>query len=475
MESNFNNREFEQYVKRNADQYRMIPSEKVWRGINNSLHTRRRWYGFGLSLLLMVTAVSVTWVMVSYPANKKHPVTSTDSNIQSIVQPQAAQKTRSHTSSSTDIRDLLSSNRFSRQEDATVASPDGANSINNNNQSDPVFVEIADNKSTEGEFLLVEAERFPVIVSAKKGNTSIIDPTTGIAQPIEVTSQQDLLGINYPGTTLLKETKSSKNSTTYYPLTIESVVNAYHKAKMNRRLTWQLYFAPTVSYRKLSVNKSYHGPASPFSAPSYPFASLKDVNSEVVHKPDMGLELGVSTKYPITRTLKLMGGIQFNINRYDIKAFSYTGEQATINLSGGNGNNSVTAWTYYRNYSGYKSDWLKNFYFSVSAPLGAELRLLGNDKTSFGIAGALQPTYILKDRAFLISSDYKNYVEMPRLVRHLNLNTSFETFISYLSRNGSTSWQIGPQVRYQALSSFQKKYPVKENLFDFGLKVGVTF
>src|SRR5258708_3850938 len=70
MESNFNNREFEQYVKRNADQYRMIPSEKVWRGINNVLHTRRKWYGAGLTLLLLVTAVSVTWVMVSYPVSK---------------------------------------------------------------------------------------------------------------------------------------------------------------------------------------------------------------------------------------------------------------------------------------------------------------------------------------------------------------------------------------------------------------------
>src|SRR5258706_14586213 len=70
MESNFNNREFEQYVKRNADQYRMIPSEKEWRGINNVLHTRGKWYGAGLTLLLLVTAVSVTWGMVSYPASK---------------------------------------------------------------------------------------------------------------------------------------------------------------------------------------------------------------------------------------------------------------------------------------------------------------------------------------------------------------------------------------------------------------------
>src|SRR5688572_33311789 len=72
MENNFNNRDFEQFVKQNADQYRMFPSEKVWNGIHHTLHTRNRWYGIGLALLL-VTAVSVTWVML-IPSNKNQPI-----------------------------------------------------------------------------------------------------------------------------------------------------------------------------------------------------------------------------------------------------------------------------------------------------------------------------------------------------------------------------------------------------------------
>lgn len=164
--------------------------------------------------------------------------------------------------------------------------------------------------------------------------------------------------------------------------------------------------------------------------------------------------------------------MQFNINKYDIKAYVYNGEQATINLNGG-GNNSVTAWTNYRNYNGYKSDWLKNYYFSVSAPVGAELKLAGNKKTSIGVAGTVQPTYIIRDKAYLISTDYKNYAKVPWLVRRMNVNTSFETFVSFTSRN-KTQWQVGPQVRYQVLSSFNNEYPVKENLFDFGVKLGVT-
>ena len=71
----------------------------------------------------------------------------------------------------------------------------------------------------------------------------------------------------------------------------------------------------------------------------------------------------------------------------------------------------------------------------------------------------------------MISTDYKNYVEVPQLIRRWNISTSFETFAGYST--GKINWKIGPQVRYQLLSSFQQKYPVKEHIFDFGLKVGI--
>jgi hypothetical protein len=61
---------------------------------------------------------------------------------------------------------------------------------------------------------------------------------------------------------------------------------------------------------------------------------------------------------------------------------------------------------------------------------------------------------------------------VPWLIRHWNANTAFSTFVAYST--GKVKWQVGPQVRYQLFSSFVKKYPVKENLFDFGLKVGLS-
>jgi hypothetical protein len=90
----------------------------------------------------------------------------------------------------------------------------------------------------------------------------------------------------------------------------------------------------------------------------------------------------------------------------------------------------------------------------------------------FGIASTVQPTYVIGDRSYMITTDYKSYTQVPWLLRRWNVNTALETFVSY--QTGKTRWQFGPQVRYQLLSSFISKYPVKENLFDFGLKVGVS-
>ena len=460
MESNFNNREFEHYVKSNADQYRMVPSEKVWRSINNTLHTRRRWYLLGLTVLAL-TAISVTWVMVSNPASKKQNTTFAQDN-------RATAPTSSSQSGNDQVAgdnaNNLSFKKYSLPVNvapSSVVVPDLL-SVPNNDLIEQPTLQIETNPVTETG--AARTSKSPLVATAE-GKDFTAPGTDNL-----VSNTANNISIE-PNSFHLSETKPTKNNQVTFPLTIESVTNSFHAEKVVKKLAWEIYFTPTISYRKLSLNHSYAG-VSPFSASNYPFASLRDVNSEVVHKPDMGVELGVSTGYPVSKNLKLIGGLQFNINRYDIKAFAYYGEQATINLNGGN--NSLTAWTFYRNHDGYKSDWLKNYYLSVSAPIGAKVKVVGNKKTYLGVAGTIQPTYILKDRAFLISTDYKNYVEVPRLIRHVNVNTSFETFVSYASRSGKTRWQVGPQVRYQILSSYKNPYPVRENLFDFGLKLGVS-
>jgi hypothetical protein len=43
-ESNFYSDEFEQLIREKTEQYKMYPSENVWKGVHNSLHTKRKWF-----------------------------------------------------------------------------------------------------------------------------------------------------------------------------------------------------------------------------------------------------------------------------------------------------------------------------------------------------------------------------------------------------------------------------------------------
>lgn len=444
MESSKYNNEFEQFVKENADQYRMFPSEKVWKNIHSALHTRKRWYGAGLAFLLLLTGGAVTWVMVSNPGGSPKQ----ENNSGNITM---AKKPVSPSNETTGIakKILPFSNQFPGFGQSSTATDKNLSS-EANDVSEILNTTVAPHYYED---LKSEEEQLKVVAEVKTENH--FSDMSLFAEDFYISPSQNTEVIS-------KEDELLSQNNNQSPLSIESVVNTYQPKNGGRRLSWQFFVTPTISYRKLSANKTAD------NSPGFPYVGMGDVNEAVTHKPDIGLQIGLSAGYPITKNLKLRSGLQFNINRYDIKAYTYNPEYATINLDNASG--SVSAWTNYRNYGGYRTDWLKNFYFSVSAPIGAELKLLGNKKTNWGIAGTIQPTYIIKDKAYLISTDYKNYAKVPSLVRRVNLSTSFETFVT-LGEN--TRWQIGPQVRYQILSSFQNQYPVKEHLFDFGLKLGV--
>jgi len=458
MENNFNNKDFEQFLKQNANQYRMYPSEKVWKGISNAIHSRRRWVGFGLTLLT-ITIISVTWVMLSTPSSK----VQTNPSVSEIITPAKPEAKPEVQLISPAIKPANNSISFIPFLN-TVAEEYSSNEIDDI----PENVSLA-NHEQENEITSDKNPFAEIITTPLYGNESEQIKTK--TPPVQFTgividNDPDLSNFSLENKKIDNEIKkiSLKDN---LPWTIESVLNSY-RPKAKRKVLMQVYASPTISYRKLGENKSFLTTAA--ISNNSGVGSL-DVNNAVTHKPAIGLELGLSAKYPVAKNFKVKGGLQFNVSRYDIKAFTFNGEVATIALDDGGGVNSVYRWTKYRNFDGYSSNWLQNFYFSVSAPIGAELQIAGNKKTSFGIAGTVQPTYVLREKAYLISTDFKNYIQVPWLIRRWNVNTSFETFVNYSS--GNIKWQIGPQVRYQLMSSFQNKYPVKENLFDFGLKVGI--
>jgi len=422
MERNFTNENFEGFLKQNADRYRMRPSDKVWNNISKSLNKRRR-YTIGLSALFLVTGL--LGYLVINEANRDLRTTSFTQ-----ATPGKTNRSQQNPPSVTGTSIPTHTAKFIGQRNIKPVSAKTSFS------------------------LISEINGDNIIAPSFFFESTIIDSDPEAPQPTKDVARKETVWENDQ------------------PLSIESVINSYKAAK-KKKLGFQFYFTPTVSYRRLSENKSYLRSAGNNLPSNYP-ALHNNVNNLVTHKPDMGFELGFTSKYAISKNLKLRAGLQFNVNRYDIKAFRSTTEVATITLNNTPRNrpDSVRALSNYSNFNGYKTNWLQNYYFQVSSPVGVEYTVKGNKNIQFGVASTIQPTYLLGDRAYMISSDYKNYVEVPWLVRRWNVNTNLETFVAYST--GKMNWQVGPQVRYQLLSSFISKYPVKENLFDFGLKVGIS-
>jgi len=476
MESNFNNRDFERFVQQNADQYRMFPSEKVWEGVHDALHSRRRWFGIGLTLLL-ITAGIVTWVMlipggpndklaavtlknipgkkVNIPATQatvaavagpvkipsSHPVLfsilpeGTPQPSRTVTTNELYNDYRTGVESGEEIMEpVISLNALSASNRETKLSAPSQKYSDNNNKV----------PASAGAISVPVANAFNPGPAVKNNDLAVLSSQKPVLNPEKDDAQLPLIPERNTKTT----TKISK-----------------------KKLSWQLYITPTISYRSLAENTAFisqtrynnivngtGGGAAYYST---------DVNSVVNHKPDLGFQLGVRTAYPLSKWFSLTGGLQLSVSKYDIKAYDHPEEMATIALT----DRSVSAVSNLRNTNGYKENWLHNFYFSASLPIGAELKLSDGTKNYFGVAGTIQPTYVLDNRSYLISTDYKNYAEVPSLTRRWNMNTSFEVFSAHTT--GKVKWRVGPQVRYQVMSSFAKNYPIKEHLFDFGLKLGI--
>ncbi|RYY61260.1 MAG: hypothetical protein EOO05_07035 [Chitinophagaceae bacterium] len=465
MEDNYRNDDFEQYVRGQADQHRMFPSEKVWNAVDSALHPRKKWYGFGLAFLLLLTGSAVTWVMSTYPVAKPSDL---------AVSGQPGSQASTEKQETAEQPDLKTLSPFTRQTSTPHIT----------RFKEPVPGPEVGLSARESLLLTLEEEDagMPSSLPTDETRRNQLTVVHSVARtiPAQLMTSVPVLPVDDEPLAILdiKTTADKKQVVAELdlleaPASIESVVNSY-KAPA-KKVSWQFFVTPTISNRRLSSNKAFRSMPDPLGiggSSNFPFATTPDVNNAVTHKPDVGLQIGFTARYPISRNVRITGGFQFNLNRYDIKAFLNNGEVARIELDGSAA--PVSTWSSYRSQGVSRLDWLKNIYFSVSAPIGAEFILFRNRKASnaFGIAGTIQPTYVIRNKAYLISTDYKNYAKVPWLVRDANVSTGFEAFVQH--NKGKTEWQIGPQARYQLLSSFNKKYPIRENLFDFGVKFGIT-
>lgn len=234
----------------------------------------------------------------------------------------------------------------------------------------------------------------------------------------------------------------------------------------------EFYFTPSVGYRNLQNN------AYPASAASSGFSNTGnpangDVNNAVSHKPALNLEAGVAFAYAATKWLKVKAGVQFNYSSYGIDADKTIHPTLTnLRLNGDDGHSYLSPRTSaVSNVSSSKPVLIHNTTFQVSVPVGFSVKLAGFNKLQWYLGGTIQPSYVLGGKANLISSDYQNYISDASLLRKWNVHYGVETYVMY--KWAGYTIQLGPQYRYQLLSTYSKKYSIRENMYNAGIKFGV--
>jgi len=456
-ESKFYNDEFEELIRQKTDQYKMYPSDKVWKEIYNSLHTRRRRFIIGMSVL-------ISGILVI--AGKELLTPTKDITV--------AKKAVSTDISKPNPQDIASAFQAFKKVDLTQALPviPDKQSIRQIIPFD-ILADQGENKvpSPSADYNNLPVEQTPGdIPKYISGNSSVEKLTAEVNTDLGELSEKPGSDIS----TIGKKDLSIYNESDKKQMDWLQDYAMQHLTPIKKnKFTWQIYVSPTVNYRSLS-GVDYSRVRSTIQNVPIALVHFGNVNDFVDHTPAVGYEFGGSMLYKLTRNLSFKAGLQFNYSRYIIRAFNSNPELATIQLNSYYGYlaDSITGYTNVRNFSGKSSENLQNKYYQLSAPIGLEMRIIGNGKLQFNIAGTIQPTYLLNRNSYLLTTDYVNYTKEPSLFRKWNVNGGLEAFLSY--EIGGLRWQIGPQFRYQLLSTYTDKYPIKENLIEYGFKIGIS-
>lgn len=250
-------------------------------------------------------------------------------------------------------------------------------------------------------------------------------------------------------------------------------MNLLETTPKSGRTYLELSLSPTVSYRSMGGSDAGADKLYPLGVNGIPPGGP---NSYIDHRPGFGFEASGTILYRLTRNLSVKGGLQFNFTRFPIKAYQDNGANgmaSTLQSPYGIMMDSISATGMPMARSAKQSSvTVYNDYYQLSAPMGFELRVLGNEQLQFNLAATIAPTYLLNSSSYMLSSGYTRYDKSPTMYRKLNFYAGAEAFLSY--RVGNIRWQIGPELRYQLLSSYTSQSGMSEYLKSYGLKIGIT-
>ncbi len=490
MEDNFNQNDFEEFLKEQVRNHRMYPTDTVWRDINKKLHGDKKWPALTIAAFTLLSATIAICVYFTpqpdmfnvNPANnglKNSTLPTSQHNIGLVNLAPSTPEYNEKNNADGAIKNQVT--------DKLVASSGISVAANNKNkvltgQNEKATFEVRNSDKPSIDKVRNTAQTLQKQSGRESGNNTVVPASQGSAKienpALPIIGRNEIITPDkikpLAENQHVPKEYNDKNMVDAFLKDHKDDISLYTESKpksLKNKFSFQIYLAPSISYRKLLEDKSVLKEDATNTGP-VGLNYVADVNKVVRHKPGNGLEAGVSIMYNLSDNFRIKSGFQFNVRQYSIEAYRSNTELSSIALVENNRIDTINTLAIYRNSNGYYSTELVNRYYQLAIPIGVEWEIVGNKTIQLNVAGSIQPTYLINRNAYLISTNFKNYSEHPEMVRSFNINSNIETFISF--KAGYFKWQIGPQMRYQPYSTFIPQYPIKEHLLDYGIKIGLS-
>lgn len=495
MERRFDMTNFEQSLKEQADDLIMIPTKRVWNGIYNNLHPGSKWPSAAMGFLFLFTFLGI-----GHLNNNRHAGIV---NLAEVNSDQNLPSFEENNPATVNTEPGVNLAEKSLENQGQTGSRAKANGLSKTDQIFPgsfnKIAKVIPLYSTPGKANESETNNFQRNFYNPKETSKILRNFIKENNKSEENLEENILEIEAPvlANNLLSELKpslpqlegidilSTNKELEVNQVSIDLQKNQVALAEMNK-IEAQSH-KPTDRKRKESVKWSFYLTPG-FSNASFVNQIPQSQNSNasslilrrnqqpygMIRNSRFGYGIGTEMSYVLWKRLHLISGLNFSNSGYRVVSNQIHPTLAKLKLL-----QEPTGMIYTQNYITHYGNGqsqnqvsLPNYRLQISVPIGLKEALLENDKIRIDLASSIEPSYILKSQAFLISSDGRYYVEDPDLLRKMNLSGKFGTYITFKSQR--IKWQLGPTLRYQLLSTYQKKYPVKEHLFDYGIRIGIS-
>lgn len=474
MKNKIYREDFENFLKENANDFLMVPSRKVWYSLYNNMHPDRKWPSVAVCLLIL-SGVLYIGISDNYSlsnaarrsaeANLSGLATNYTNGKLSVffVPSSPTSKSTTHIFSLTDHGSA-----------GNITGPGSGNTLSNNITGNGAEAPINSSSVTEDNTLIETNNLLINAVSPdqhirRTGFGNIENKNTAAAPDLNISADTGSLSDKSDGKSDDTDSKVAVKKIT------EVVIPSLNVGSADIDKPWREDFAfknkPAINKFKQNSGFSY------YITPSFGYRDFfKTADKSITTGSEklndgvaLNLEAGAALLYNISSHLRLKGGLQFNYTNYVSRVTELIHPtQTTLAVVD---ESMASRSSVYAVKSGVSR--LNKTTFQVAMPLGADLRLAGVNKIKWYFGGTIQPTYVISGSAYVLSGDGKNYISETPLLRKWNMNAAVETFVSFKPGAGITL-NLGPQFRYQLMSTYKKEYNYTEKLYNIGVKIGIN-